>query len=94
MDTDRLLKVVQEYFEHEYASYIGGATFLVGALAWFYVTDINRALKVSSIPHPVNKLLPYLFLLLAYRLSSRLPAKIGQTTDSWSTGRHPHHPFL
>jgi len=49
MDTDRLLKIAQEYFEHEYAPYVGGTSLLAGAVVWFYATDISRALKVSSL---------------------------------------------
>lgn len=50
MDTERLLKVAREYFEHEYAPYIGGASLLTGAVVWFYATDISRAFKVSPVP--------------------------------------------
>ena len=57
MDTERLLKVSQEYFEHEYAPYFGGATLLAGAVAWFYATDISRVFKVGLIPWLVDKLL-------------------------------------
>jgi len=49
VDTERLLKIVQEYSEHEYAPYVGGASLLAGAAVWFYATDISRVLKVSSI---------------------------------------------
>ena len=49
MDTDRLLKIAQEYFEHEYAPYVGGVSLLVGAVVWFYATDVNRVIKVSLV---------------------------------------------
>lgn len=49
MDTERLLKGVQEYFEHEYAPYVGGASLLTGAVVWFYATDISRVLKVCVV---------------------------------------------
>ena len=48
-DTERLLKVAQEHFECEYASYIGGASLLTAALVWFYATDISRALRVNPV---------------------------------------------
>jgi hypothetical protein len=47
MDTERLLKLAQEYFEHEYAPYVGGASLLAGAAVWFYATDISRVFKVG-----------------------------------------------
>jgi hypothetical protein len=47
MDTERLLKIAQEYYEHEYAPYVGGASLLAGAVVWFYATDLSRAFKVS-----------------------------------------------
>lgn len=50
MDTERLLKIAREYFDHEYAPYVGGASLLAGAVAWFYATDINRALMVGLVP--------------------------------------------
>ena len=56
MDTERLLKIVQEYSEHEYALYAGGATPLAGAVVLFYATDINRVFKVSLIPQLADKL--------------------------------------
>ena len=90
MDTERLLKSAQEYFDHEHAPYVGGATLLAGAVVWFYATDINRVLKVSLTPRFVDKLLSHLSFL-AYCLPPRLPAEIGQSADSWSTGRHPYH---
>ena len=49
VDTERLLKIVQEYSEHEYAPYAGGASLLAGAAVWFYATDITRVLKVSLV---------------------------------------------
>lgn len=49
MDTEHLLKVAQEYFEHEYAPYVGGASLLAGAAVWFYATDISRIVKVSPV---------------------------------------------
>ena len=49
MDTERLLKGVQEYFEHEYTPYVGGASLLTGAVVWFYATDISRVLKVCVV---------------------------------------------
>ena len=69
MDTERLLKIAQEYSEHEYAPYAGGATLLAGAVVWFYATDISRVFKVSLIPQFVNKLLSHpSFQHTAYRL--------------------------
>jgi len=56
MDTDRLLKIAQEYFEHEYASYFGGTSLLAGAVVWFYATDISRAFKVNSLSQLIDKL--------------------------------------
>ena len=47
MDTERLLKLAQEYFEHDYAPYVGGASLLAGAAVWFYATDISRVFKVG-----------------------------------------------
>lgn len=55
MDTDRLLKVAQEYFEHECAPYVGGASFLAGAAVWFYATDISRVFKVSFVSQLIDK---------------------------------------
>jgi len=49
VDTERLLKIVQEYSEHEYAPFVGGASLLAGAVVWFYATDISRAFKVSLV---------------------------------------------
>ena len=49
VDTERLLKIVQDYSEHEFAPYVGSASLLAGAVVWFYATDISRALKVSLV---------------------------------------------
>ena len=92
MNTDRLLKLVHECVEHEYAPYIGGASFLTGAVVWFYATDISRVLKVSQPGHPVNNFFLICDLaFLALRVSSRLPEKVGQGADSRSTGGHSYH---
>ena len=56
MDTERVLKTAQACFEHEHASYFGGAFLLAGAGVWFYATDISRVLKVRS-QSLVNQLL-------------------------------------
>ena len=49
VDTEQLLKIAQEYSEHEYAPFVGGASLLAGAVVWFYATDLSRALKVSLV---------------------------------------------
>ena len=72
MDTQRLLKIAQEYFDHEYAPYVGGASLLTGAVAWFYATDLNRALMVSLVPRLADEL-PSQPFRLAHRLPSGLP---------------------
>jgi len=54
VDAERILKIVQEYSEREYAPYVGGASLLAGAVVWFYATDISRALKVSLVQTDVS----------------------------------------
>lgn len=89
---ERLLKGAQEYFEHQYVPYIGGASLLTGALVWFYATDISRVLKVKTGLLAVDKLFSE-YPFSAHRLSFWSSTKVWRCTNFWPTGGHSCHPL-